>query len=310
MRVLFVSSGNTGDVGVLVKNQANSLVKAGVSVDFFLIKGKGILGYLKSVRHIRRTFHNGKYDLIHAHYSLSAFAASLAGRYPLVVSLMGSDAYLSGILRLIARFFYYTSWDATIVKTQRMKTLLKMKRAIVLPNGVDTEIFKEIPKEVARKEIGYYKLNKLIIFVADPTRAEKNFELAKKAFDLCQFDDAELMPVYNVPNHIIPYYLNAADVLLLTSKWEGSVNVVKEAMACNLPIVSTDVGDVKDNLSEVNGCYIATHDPIAIKNKLLMALSFIGKTNGAEKLKNMGIDSESVANRLIFLYQSVVKYER
>lgn len=309
MRVLFVSSGNTGDVGVLVKNQANSLINAGISVDFFLIKGKGVFGYLKSVRHIRKTFLKGKYNLIHAHYSLSAFAASLAGRFPLVVSLMGSDAYLSDVLRLIARFFYHTSWDVTIVKTQRMKALLKMKRAIVLPNGVDTEIFKEIPREIARKKIGYNKPHKLIVFIADPSREEKNFELAQKAFDLCQLDDAELMPVYNVPNHIIPYYLNAADVLLLTSKWEGSVNVVKEAMACNLPIVSTDVGDVKDNLSGVNGCYIATYDPIAIKNKLLMALSFIGKTNGAEKIKQMGFDSESVANRLIFTYQSVIKYE-
>jgi len=307
MRVLFVSSGNTGDVGVLVKNQADSLIKEGIDIDFYLVKGKGFWGYLRSIKGIRRKFLNGNYDLIHAHYSLSAFAASLAGRFPLVVSLMGSDAYISGIMRFFARFFYFASWDVTIVKTDRMKELLKMRKAVVLPNGVDTEKFNVISKQVARERIGYSKTNKLVVFVADPKREEKNFALAKQAFDSLNISDIELLPVFNKSNDIIPYYLNAADVLLLTSKWEGGVNVIKEAMACNLPIVSTDVGDVKLNTKGVTGVFICNNDSNSVANGLINALQLTERTNGRVNLFKRGLDSSSIAKRILLIYEAVRK---
>lgn len=307
MRVLFVSSGNTGDIGVLVKNQAVSLIKEGIEIDFFLIKGRGVLGYLKNIRGIRHKFLRGNYDLIHAHYSLSAFAASLAGRFPLVVSLMGSDAYLSGIMRFFARFFYAVRWDVTIVKTERMKTMLKMSKAIVLPNGVDTDRFNVIPQTLSRERIGYSKTNKLIVFVANPKREEKNFALAKQAFDSLNIKDIELLPVFNKSNDIIPYYLNAADVLLLTSKWEGGVNVIKEAMACNLPIVSTDVGDVKLNTEGVTGVFICNNDSNSVANGLINALQLSERTNGRDNLFKRGLDSSSIAKRIILIYEAVRK---
>jgi glycosyltransferase involved in cell wall biosynthesis len=304
MRVLFVSSGNSGDVGVLVKNQAESLIKEGIDIDFFLIKGKGFWGYMRNIKGIRHKFLSGNYDLIHAHYSLSAFAASLAGRFPLVVSLMGSDTYLSGILRIIVRLFYYISWDITIVKTVRMKNLLRMKRAVVLPNGVDTDKYMSIPKDVARKRIKYNKPHhKLIVFVADPQREEKNFALALEAFNLLKLDDVELLPVYNKPNDLIPYYMNAADMLLLTSKWEGGVNVVKEALACNLPVVSTDVGDVKENIKGVLGCYICECNPEDIASKIREVISNPNASNGRERIFELKLDTKSVSNRIISLYQ-------
>jgi glycosyltransferase involved in cell wall biosynthesis len=307
MRVLFVSSGNTGDVGVLVKNQADSLIKEGVDIDFYLIKGKGFWGYLRSIKGIRHKFLNGNYDLIHAHYSLSAFAASLAGRFPLVVSLMGSDAYLSGFMRFLARLFYTISWDVTIVKTQRMKDMLRMGKAVVIPNGVDIDKYRVVPKVIAREKIGYNKQSKLIVFVADPSRSEKNYELAKLAFEYCKECNAELLTVYNKPNDIIPYYLNAADVLLLTSKWEGSVNVVKEAMACNLPIVSTDVGDVKINTTGVKHTFICESSPQSLAEGILHALRNTERTNGREVLLEKQLDSFAVAKNIIELYETVKK---
>lgn len=303
MRVLFVSSGNTGDVGVLVKNQADSLIKEGIEIDFYLIKGKGFWGYLRSIKGIRRKFLSGNYDLIHAHYSLSAFSASLAGRFPLVVSLMGSDAYLSGLMRFFARFFYFASWDITIVKTDRMKELLKMRKAVVLPNGVDTEKFNVISKQVARERIDYNKPNRLIIFVADPSREEKNFALARDAYNLLGLSDVELLPVYNKSNDLIPYYMNAADLLLLTSRWEGSVNVVKEAMACNLPIVSTDVGDVRDNIKDVQNCYVCDSNPHDIALKVKEVINKHGISNGRERIFELKLDTKSVSNRIISLYE-------
>lgn len=303
MRVLFVSSGNTGDVGVLVKNQGDSLIKEGVDIDFYLIKGKGFWGYLRSIKGIRHKFLNGNYDLIHAHYSLSAFAASLAGRFPLVVSLMGSDAYLSGFMRFLARLFYIISWDVTIVKTQRMKDMLRMEKAVVLPNGVDTEKFNVISKQIARERIGYNKPNKLIIFVADPNREEKNFALARDAYNLLGLSDVELLPVYNKSNDLIPYYMNAADLLILTSKWEGGVNVVKEAMACNLPIVSTNVGDVLENIKDVQRCYVCDSSPQDIALKIAEVINKHGLSNGRERIFELKLDTKSVSKRIISLYE-------
>lgn len=307
MKVLFVSSGRLGDTSYLVKNQGESLTKRGVIVDFYIIEGSGILGYLKTIPKLRRKIKEGKYDIVHAHYSFSAFAASLAGSFPLVVSLMGSDAYMSTFWRWCAQIFCFFRWDATIVKTKHMEDMLKMSKLYVIPNGVNMERFTLIDKDVAREKIKYFSNKKLVVFIADPGRPEKNYALAQQAVANLNSSEIELMPVYNVSNDKIPYFLNAADVLLLTSKWEGSVNVIKEALACNLPIVSTDVGDVKFNISGVDGCYVCDQDVKDLSEKLSLAISYDRRTKGRQRIVELGLDSDSIATRLIEVYNSLLK---
>ena len=227
-------------MGAVVRNQGESLEVAGVDIEYLIIRS-GFFGYLSSIPAIRRTFKKGVYDLAHAHYSLSGFAASLAGCKPLVVSLMGSDAFLSGLLRGVARLFYKYKWNATIVKTRQMKELLAMEQSYIIPNGVNLKRFKPMPKLEARKYLNYPFEKKLILFISFQNRPEKNPDLAKAAVAFIKDDNIELMHIFNTPNSEIPYYLNASDLLLLTSEYEGSVNVVKEAMACNCPVVSTEV---------------------------------------------------------------------
>jgi teichuronic acid biosynthesis glycosyltransferase TuaC len=304
MKVLFVSSGKGGSVGEVVKNQGESLIGAGIEVDYLIIKS-GLLGYISAIPEIRKTYKRGNYDLIHAHYSLSAYAASLAGNFPLVVSLMGSDIFLNGFLRLTARYFYQNRWKTTIVKTQQMKELLGMDNALIIPNGVDIERFKHIPKNDARHRINYFIGKKLIVFISNPDRPEKNFDLARRAVNIMNNGDVELMPVHNIPNEEIPFYLNAADVLLLTSKWEGSVNVVKEAMACNCPIVSTDVGDIRWVFGDTEGCYITSSEPKGVADNLNLALTFGRRTRGRKRIMDLGLDSESISNRIIHVYNEV-----
>ena len=220
MKVLVVSSGNSGDIGILVKNQCESLRKAGVEIENFLINGKGFWGYLINIPKIRKACNESNPTLVHAHYSLSGIAASfLSRKFPLAVSLMGSDTYMSGGLRLIARVFNKVRWDVTIVKTLRMKELLFLKNAYVIPNGVNLEFFRPISNTMARERIGYRKNSRLIVFVANPERPEKNFNLASLAVKELKRPDVELICVYNFDNSIIPYYLNSADLLLLTSKY-------------------------------------------------------------------------------------------
>jgi len=306
MRVLFVSGGKFGDASFLIKNQAESLTKKGIEVDFFIIGGKGILGYLKSIPKLRKKVNKVKYDIVHAHYSFSAFAASLAGQFPLVVSLMGSDVYMSTFWRWFVRIFCYLRWNATIVKTKQMKELLKISKVFVIPNGVNIKRYSFIEKTVAREKIKYFSEKKLVIFIADPSRPEKNFTLAKQAVDALNSPEIVLLTVYNVSNELIPYYLNAADVLLLTSKWEGSVNVIKEAMACNCPIVATDVGDIKLVVGQTEGCYVTSFNPIDIAEKLKLAIEFNRRTNGRDRIISLGLDSETIANKIIDIYKKVI----
>lgn len=304
MRVLFISSGKSGSVGVVVKNQGESLKAVGVEIDYYIIK-PGFLGYLAAIPKIRKTYKTGNYDLAHAHYSLSGFAVSLAGCSPLVVSLMGSDAYMSGFLPNAARLFHKYRWSSIIVKTQQMKELLGIDDAHVIPNGVDLGKFKPTSRAESKLRLRLTMDKKLIVFLSDPKRPEKNFNLAQKAVNAMNDSDVELLPVFDVPSRDIPIYMNAADVLLLTSKYEGSVNVVKEAMACNCPIVSTDVGDVKWVLGETEGCYITSFEPEDVADKIKAALFFRKRTNGRNRILDLGLDSETIAGRIIRVYEKV-----
>ncbi|MRR23457.1 glycosyltransferase, partial [bacterium] len=230
-----------------VKNpvyQAATLRELGHEVDLFFIRGRGLTGYLAAVPGIRRKIKDGRYDIIHAHYSLSAFAVSMAGMHRMVVSLAGSDVMGSSMLLPVTRLFCRFRWRKVIVKTDEMKARLRCGDISVIPNGVDMRLFAPAPKSEARELLGLPD-KKIVLFAADPSRAEKNFALAQKAVRLMGRDDTLLLTVHGVPHDRMPLYYNAADVLILTSLWEGSVNSVKEAMACNLPVVSTHVGDVR-----------------------------------------------------------------
>lgn len=307
MKVLFVSSGRLGDTSPLVKNQGQSLINKGVIVDFYIIEAGGIWGYLKTIPKLRRKIKEGKYDIVHAHYSFSAFAASLAGSFPLVVSLMGSDVYMSTFWRWCVLVFYYLRWNATIVKTKQMKEMFKIPKLHIIPNGVNMERYTLMEQKDAREKIKYLSNKKLVVFIADPSRPEKNYALAQQVVDALNTPEIELMPVYDISNEQIPYYLNAADVLLLTSKWEGSVNVIKEALACNLPIVSTDVGDVRFNIAGVDGCYVCNQDVNDLAEKLSLVISFGMRTQGRQRIVELGLDSDTIADKLIGVYNSLKK---
>jgi glycosyltransferase involved in cell wall biosynthesis len=186
-----------------------------------------------------------------------------------------------------------------------MKELLKMTKAQIIPNGVGINRFKPLLETDSRKYLDYGQDKKLILFITIPNRPEKNLELADRAVKALNNNEVEFKHIYNIPNSEMPYYLNAADVLLLTSKWEGSVNVVKEAMACDCPIVSTDVGDVRWVLGETEGCYITSFEPEDVADKIKAALAFGKRTNGRQRIIELRLDSETVARRIIALYEEV-----
>lgn len=305
MKILFVCSGNSkAGISPIVLSHGESLKRAGIDLDYFTIVGKGTKGYLKNILRLRRFLRKKNYNLIHAHYSLSSIVASLSCKLPMVVSLMGSDTHMSFFWKSIIKAFYRFRWKATIVKSARMKKSISLNNAIVIPNGVDFELFKPIEKDIVKMKVEFNGKKRHIIFVANPERHEKNYPLAKKAVGLIDNDGSELNVVSNVDQNIIPYYMNAADILLLTSLWEGSPNVIKEAMACNCPIVSTDVGDVREVISNTEGCYICSYNPVDVANKIKKALDFGKRTDGREKIKHL--DEKIIAQKIIGVYNRVL----
>ncbi|MCD4677613.1 MAG: glycosyltransferase [Desulfobacula sp.] len=311
MRILFVSSGNTAfGISPIVKQQGESLVDLGNTIDYFEIKGRGLTGYVKRIIPLRNQLQSNKYEIIHAHFSFSAFISSIARAKPIIVSLMGSDVKSGYFFLLIMRLFKFVfSWKAIIVKSEDMRSNLRLKNIEVIPNGVDLKHFKPMNKLICQKEVEWDTKHIHILFAANPNRPEKNFMLCKEAIEILDDKLVELHFLGNISHDKVPLYLNAANVVILTSLWEGSPNVIKEAMACGRPIVCTDVGDVTWLFGNFEGHYLATYNAKELSKQILNALSYsynYKNTQGRQRIIELGIDSKSIANRLSDVYKSVL----
>lgn len=310
MKVLFVSSGNNVyGLSPIISNQGESLKRKNIDLDYFTIKGKGISGYLKNYSLLRKSL-SSKYDIVHSHFFLSSVLASLTKKKPLVVSLMGSDVYNNAVWRFAIKIFNLLFWNALIVKTSAMKEKLNLQNAFIIPNGVNLKIFYPINKIEARKKLNLQIDKKYILFGSNPERSEKNYALISKGLPELKNYNVDILSLFNQPKEKIVLYLNAADMLVLTSFYEGSPNIIKEAMACNCPIVSTDVGDVKWIIGNVKGCFISSFDIQDFVSKIELALEFIeknGRTNGRERIIELGLDDETIADKIIEIYNEVLK---
>lgn len=321
LKVLFVTSSNKkGRISPFILSQANSLRNRGMSVEFFTLTQGGLKGYFRNIFRLRRALQREKYDFIHAHYALMGFICSFARTSErLVVSLMGCDilgSYKSNgdliwshqIIVYAAKVFSRLFWDFTILKSSNMASrLFPNSRHEVIPNGLDMDLFKVMDKKYCRERLEFSEDTKYILFPTDPDREEKNYQLAKSAFELVKKQigsEVELIVVHNLLYEELVIYYNAVDVCIMSSRSEGSPNVIKECMACSLSIVSTDVGDVKELISDTNGCYISEPDPENFASKICEALKFNQKTNGREKVKHLEINL--VADRIINVYNHLI----
>ncbi|MCH8569465.1 MAG: glycosyltransferase family 4 protein [Balneolales bacterium] len=306
MRVLTVCSSHNGKPGVVVQNQVESLVRNGVQIHFYLIHKKGLNGYLWHIGDFRRYLRDNKpYDLVHAHYSFCGFVAALAGAKPLLVSLMGSDSQrksLKPVLKIFHRFF----WSHVIIKSQEQQEKTGLKSSVsIIPNGVEIDLFSQLNKLNACKKVNFDEDKKNILFLADPSRAEKNVERAKEAVKLLNQKNTVLHIVHGISHNQVNKYLHACDVLLLTSNYEGSPNIIKEALAANCRIVSTPVGDVPWLLKGVPGTYITSFNPVDIADKLSIALQYKEKVEGRKRLEELELGADQVAQKVIKLYKSI-----
>ena len=318
MRVLFVSSGNSKEgISPIVKSQGESLKKESIYIDYYLVKGKGIVGYLKSILILRDYIRGKKYDVIHAHYGSSALVAFFGiKKEKLVVSFMGDDLVGSNdsdgritkrskILIYVNKFFAKYFYHFNIVKSNEMLKVIDFYNSKVISNGIDFDCFYEINKDIAKFFLEERIDIKKVLFCSNPSRPEKNYSLAKKAIDILDDRTIELKYIDGIDQKELIYHYNSSDCVLLTSFHEGSPNVIKETMACNIPIVSTNVGDVKEVIGKTKGCYLTTFDPENVAYNIKKVLNLEERTTGRKDVKHL--ESGLVAKKIIKIYKTILR---
>ena len=301
MRVLFIYSVNSLGQNPIVDQQILSLADY-CEILKYKVESKGIIGYLKEANKLRKFSKINDFDIVHAHYSFKGFIG-LFTKKPIICSLMGSDVlHQNYFIIILTKFFAKRVWSATIVKSEQIKRLFNSKTYLI-PNGVNQKVFRPIDRKMAKSAVGF-KNDFNIIFVSyDPNNSIKNYPLAKESIDLVNRNNVKLHLISNISQDDLVQYYNAADLLLLTSLHEGSPNVVKEAISCNCPIISTDVGDVKQNISNLKNCYIVKNDPEEIAKKILISL----KDNRLPIRKSIKhLSNDNIAKKILNLYNNVI----
>lgn len=318
MKVIFVASGNKkggSNVSAFVQSQYDSLRAEGLEMRLLSTEGKGIQAYLRAAWKLRKMIRTERPDVIHAHYSLCGWVASIAciglcKRPKIVVSILGSFPTKSKKWKLV-RWSVKHLWDVTIVKSKRTADQLGLPVEII-PNGVNLEMFKTMNHIETRERVGFDKNKRYVIWCSNPERPEKNWALAQAGVRelVNEGMNVELVAVYAKKPSEVATYMNAADCLLLTSVSEGSPNVIKEAMACNCPIVTTDVGDVRERLANLDGCYIVSDNESkkervrAVGIAIAQAIKFGKRTEGRKRILEDELEISQISRRIIKIYTS------
>lgn len=291
------------------RSQLASLAERNVHGDTVPVPGepgpgesRSPVDYLRYVPRVRRAVGDG-YDLLHANYGLTAPHGLVQGRLPTVLTLWGTDLYgpFGWLSRACAPLF-----DAVIVMSERMRERLPCA-CTVIPHGVDLDVFAPEPTAGARERLGWDVDASYVLFPASEDRPEKGYPRAERVVEVARRRTGGPLRLEtldgSVPHREVPTVMNASDALLLTSRHEGSPNAVKEALACNLPVVSTDVGDVAERLAGVEPSAVGTTDGELV-DALVAVLRRGERSNGRDAVRDLGLGR--TADRIRAVYERVL----
>nr|WP_295923764.1 glycosyltransferase family 4 protein [uncultured Dyadobacter sp.] len=309
MRILIVCSGNAPGFEfekhqAFIYDQVKAVEKAdaGIWFDYFFIRHKGFSGYLKSRQELVARLAETNYDYIHAHFSLSALLANLQRKVPVISTFHGSDINVQKLRLISAAVELLSEKTIYVSDLLRKRSLVSSKnKSFVLPCGIDFDIFKIEHKETARKQLGFKPDKKYILFSSAFDNPVKNYPLAREAIGLLANEEIELIELKNFSRVQVAQLLSAADAALMTSHTEGSPQFVKEALACNCPVITTDVGDARHWIAGVEGCYLTSYEPADVADKLRKVLSGTVSIRGREAVQSL--DNRLIARRLIEIYR-------
>ena len=309
--------------GVFVEQQVNGLRSIGVQVQVLLIdrRREGAWTYYRMAPRVNRALAGFRPDLVHVMYGgVMADQVTRQPRLPpVVVTFHGADLYgenLSGVMRkLISHYGVHCSRRAArrangVVVVARFLTKFlpgdkNQSKLRVIPCGIDLVRFKPMDQRFCQQKLGWFNGAVNVLFVSGIGSLHKRPWLARAAIDVLRARGvpAELRCLSNVPNSEVPVWINASDVLLLTSYDEASPTIVKEALACNVPIVSVDVGDVAERLEGIDGCHLAKPEPSDLALKLGCITRHRQRLDCRARLEELS--SKAVAERLKQFYEEI-----
>lgn len=261
------------------------------------------------------------YDAVHAQYGSGCGLATSVLPGPKILTLRGSDWYGSKergfrgkCHDVLSRWMTRASlhrYDVVIVVSERMKRDLIAEgftgRIEVVPDGIDLSVFRPMDRLAAREALGVRDdPHPWVLFAATvQSRPEKRFELAQRTFEIVKkkIPHAKFIVASGISQELMPAYVNGSDVVLLTSTHEGWPNIIKEAMACNVPFVSTDVSDLREISKTVTSCRVADAAPEELAACVLAALSAEGRSDTRSHIAYM--DIKNAARSLSEIYAQI-----
>jgi len=327
--VYMLTGGNVVDgtpvISSFVAVQARSVEQAGWRVKLGLVDDRTtVRGVVRNLKRMLREIAAEGPAVVHAQYGsmLSLISVLARGNAPLIVSLGGADlvgSKNSGFVWFLRDslgrcFSLLAAYRAAAVVVKSENLYLSLPRSLraktlILPNGVNTDVFHPLDKAECRTQLGWPSTSKIVLFNANKSdnRIVKNPDLASAAVDFARksFPATELRQISNLKQSEVALRMNAADCLLLTSLSEGSPNIVKEAMACNLPVVSVPCGDVAERTRQTFPGAVCPYDPQFLGQALIDVVHSQRRSNGREQVEAQGLSDREVALKLLRLYTMV-----
>ena len=295
-----------------IREQVEALRAQGCECAYYYIKGKGVLGYLREIPGLRKKIREWNPDVVHAHYGLSCLVANLATRrVPVVSTYHGSDINVKSVRRFSKMAMWLSAWNIFVSK-RNVDIAKPRKHWSLIPCGINLpQPWSELQRQVVEQltlnqwvEGLLEKGQKHVLFAGAFDNAVKDAVLAKASVAL--LDNVQLIELIGYTRDQVNALMYNCDALLMTSKTEGSPQVIKEALACGCPIVSVDVGDVAERTEGVEGCFVVkSREPREIAEALKNAIAFEGKTNGREHILAAGLTNELVAKRIVEIYKQI-----
>ncbi|MBS1889318.1 MAG: glycosyltransferase [Actinobacteria bacterium] len=265
MRVLVVTNlvpdATTPQRGRWVRDQVAAIRERGIEVEEFGFP-RGSSNYLPALRRLRALLRRERFDLVHAHYGLAGWVARAAGARPLLVTFHGTDVRHPIVGPLSRRLAWQADLVATVSRALYEEEngrpgLPPVPGAVVLPCGPELGRFAPAPRVAARAALGLDPAGRYLFFPADPGRPEKRHD---RAAALAAAAEAELLTGGSIDPEAMATWMNAADAVVVTSDYEGFGMAAIEALACDVPVLSTPVGVAPYLLAGVEGCLCAPFD--------------------------------------------------
>lgn len=308
MNVLLVHSGNAVSASqdyTFVKEQGDALTDLGVRIFYFAVKGKGWKGYLSSLSKLKQEIKDNKIDLVHAHYGFCGALSVLQRDVPVVITFHNGETLTTKgkiISSLAARF---SAFNIFVAQHIHDKLLFIPDGYSILPCGIDMNHLPLLEKQLAVREMGLPEDRPNILFGGSFSNDRKNYPLAKEATDLLPFP-VNLIEMKGFSRREVNKLLCGCDLFLLPTKSEGSPQVVKEALACNCPIVATGVADIPQLLEGVRNSYTTGFDAGEIASRIEMILQNGERSDGRRRISELKLDNPQVAESLLAIYHSVL----